>query len=230
MTDTAASVERRYRERLLARSGADRVRMAASLHTTARALVRASILSRRPEATEADVRAALFLRFYADDFSPAARARVLAWLGRHAAPWAVVVSLDELELALTQTRGEWTCYLDTATGETLMIPIDRSGFDGDWPSPAALDEGVGAGRLLVVEPLASHDKWIWMTDFAASAPDAVWRERLERALRGTRAFRAFKAALADRPAERERWFRFEAGRLRAAAEEWLRARGIEVTP
>ena len=80
MNDTPPDVERRYREMLLALPGRRRLEMGASMHATARALARAGILARRPDATEAELRRALFLRFYGDDLSPRARERILAWL------------------------------------------------------------------------------------------------------------------------------------------------------
>jgi hypothetical protein len=82
VTDTPPEVARRYRKLLLARSGADRLRMGGSMHAAARALVRASVLARDPGASPATIRRALFLRFYGDDFDPATRERVLAWLDR----------------------------------------------------------------------------------------------------------------------------------------------------
>ena len=80
MNDTPPDVERRYRQMLLALPGKRRLEMGASMHATARALARAGMLARHPEATEAELRRALFLRFYGDDLSPRARDRIVAWL------------------------------------------------------------------------------------------------------------------------------------------------------
>ncbi len=44
----------------------------------------APILARRPDATEAELRQALFLRFYGDDFASPQRERILAWLAEKA--------------------------------------------------------------------------------------------------------------------------------------------------
>lgn len=82
MTDTPPAVEERYRAMLMALPAERRLRMGASMNATARALVRASVLARRPEASETEMRQAIFLRFYADDFSPAEREKILAWLAR----------------------------------------------------------------------------------------------------------------------------------------------------
>ena len=80
MNDTPPDVDRRYRQMLLALPGRRRLEMGASMAAAARALARAGILARHPDATEAELRRALFLRFYGDDFSPRARERILAWL------------------------------------------------------------------------------------------------------------------------------------------------------
>lgn len=82
MTDTPPEVQRRYRELLLRRSGEDRLRMGCSMHATAQALVRASVLARDPEASPMLLRRALFLRFYGQDFDPATLGRILDWLGK----------------------------------------------------------------------------------------------------------------------------------------------------
>jgi squalene cyclase len=84
MTDTGPEVARRYRELLLARSGQERLRMGGSMHATARALVRASVLAGNPLASAADLRRALFLRFYGPEFDAESRDRIVTWLGRDA--------------------------------------------------------------------------------------------------------------------------------------------------
>jgi hypothetical protein len=82
VSDTSPEVERRYRELLLQRSGEERLRMGCSMHATAQALVRASMLARDPQASPAVLRRALFLRFYGGDFDADSRARILARLER----------------------------------------------------------------------------------------------------------------------------------------------------
>ena len=67
---------------LLLRSGAERVKMGASMFATARALAVASIRARDPSVSVAALRRLLFLQFYGGDFSPEKRERIAAWLGR----------------------------------------------------------------------------------------------------------------------------------------------------
>lgn len=83
--DTSPDIAERIRSRLLARSGSDRVSMAARLFQTAKALVvsrvRASGIT-----DETDVRLAVLRQLYGDDLTPAqfdaVRARLDARRGR----------------------------------------------------------------------------------------------------------------------------------------------------
>lgn len=86
MKDTAPDIEDRYRTMLLRRSGEERLKMGCSMHATAQALVRASVLTADPNATSACIRRALFLRFYGAEFKDATRERILAALDRYAEP------------------------------------------------------------------------------------------------------------------------------------------------
>ena len=47
------------------------------MNTTAKAMVRASILAANPSASAAEIRKALFLRFYEQDFDSATREKML---------------------------------------------------------------------------------------------------------------------------------------------------------
>ena len=232
MTDTRPEVARRYRDLLLARSGEERLRIGCSMHATAQALVRASVLARNPLACAADIRRALFVRFYGHEADADTRDRIVAWLGRAApAPYGVsrraAVSWDDLEMALTSNAGEWTCYLDLRSGGVLMVPVDRFGDDDDWPSEEEIDSGLAADHLVHIEPLDSRVEYGWMVDFAAASRDARLRDRLEVALDGRGAFRRFKNVLLGQAAERERWFALRDERLHEAAREWLAGHDVE---
>ncbi len=85
-TDTSPDVARMYRQMLMRRSGAERVRMGASMLATARALTVASIRAREPSVSPVALGRLLFLRVYGGDFSPEERERIAAWLGREPAP------------------------------------------------------------------------------------------------------------------------------------------------
>ena len=82
MTDTSREVMERYRAMLLARSGEERLKMGFSMNATARALIRASVLAKDPQASPATLRRAMFLRLYGHEFDAEAREKILERLGR----------------------------------------------------------------------------------------------------------------------------------------------------
>jgi hypothetical protein len=110
-----------------------------------------------------------------------------------------------------------------------MVPIGGLEDDDDGLSEDEIDDALNAGRLVYVEPLGSRIEYQWMAEFTGTMRNAQLRNRLEVALDGRGAFRRFKSALLDFPAERDRWFAFRDQRLRAAACEWLEAVGLEPT-
>lgn len=77
MKDTSPEAEQKFRDLLLQRSGEERLKMGCSMHATAQALVRASILEKDPHASPATLRQALFLRFYGHDFDADTREKIL---------------------------------------------------------------------------------------------------------------------------------------------------------
>jgi hypothetical protein len=141
----------------------------------------------------------------------------------------LAVDWEDLGMALTTNPAEQSCYLDTRTGELLMVPVDRLGDDDGWPSGDEIDAGLDAGHLLAIAPLGSSVEHGWMAEFAAAVGDTRLRELLELALSGRGAFRRFKHVLLDFPAERTRWFAVRDERLHAAARDWLAEQGIEPT-
>ncbi len=85
MNDTDPEVEQKFVAMLLERSGEDRLKMGCSMHATAQAMVRASVLEKEPLASPAAIRRALFLRFYGHEFDPETAAKILVVLERNVA-------------------------------------------------------------------------------------------------------------------------------------------------
>jgi hypothetical protein len=82
MRDTPPAVDAMYRALLMSRTPGERVRMAASMHEAAKAIIRAGIPDDCWE-TEADLRIEVFRRFYRQDFSPDEMARIVEGLRKH---------------------------------------------------------------------------------------------------------------------------------------------------
>jgi hypothetical protein len=77
MNDTPPEIEQKFIAILMERSGEERLKMGCSMHATAQALVRASVLEEDPLASPAALRQALFLRFYGHEFNSEAREKIL---------------------------------------------------------------------------------------------------------------------------------------------------------
>ena len=82
MNDTPPDVERLYRELLLRKSGEERMLMGFRMFDMARAFVKAGLGDLHGPGEAAELRVALFLRTYGQDFSAADRARIVAELRR----------------------------------------------------------------------------------------------------------------------------------------------------
>lgn len=80
MNDTPIAMEIRYRQMLMQRSSAERLKMGCSMLATARALIVASVRERAPDISSEGLRRALFLRLYRDDFSADERQRIMGGL------------------------------------------------------------------------------------------------------------------------------------------------------
>jgi hypothetical protein len=84
MRDTPQAVEQKFRRMLLRRSGAERLKMGCSMFATARALAKAGLLQKHPDAGPAELKRLLFLHFYGDDFTPKQRHRIASAISRAA--------------------------------------------------------------------------------------------------------------------------------------------------
>lgn len=137
----------------------------------------------------------------------------------------LAIDWDEMEMALTWHFDEGGHFLDLQTGEVIVW----AGPEDDVVSADVLDAGLTEKILIRIDPLSSSVRYGWMEEFVDTVRDPGFRRLLERALGGARPFRRFKDTLEEDPAERERWFAFERGRVREAAREWLEENGIEAS-
>lgn len=78
MNDTPKHIADLYNNMIMARSPQDRLRMVSSMFDTAKALAKAGILAENPSLTLKELRAALFVRFYGNDFTDIEIKRIIA--------------------------------------------------------------------------------------------------------------------------------------------------------
>ncbi|MGF1465687.1 MAG: UPF0158 family protein [Sandaracinaceae bacterium] len=133
----------------------------------------------------------------------------------------VPIAWEALEDAFENNAPEVHSYLHLETGEVIRI------VDG-IADPTMHQRVMRDALYLRIDPVSSREQYRWMERFIATVDDAVFRDKLVRAIDGKGAFRRFKDVLMSYPTDRERWFAFRSERLRSCMEAWLTAHGIEV--
>lgn len=150
------------------------------------------------------------------------------------------VDLGEIAMAMEMQMSEDASYLDTETGQVVVIPYElrrEDIFEEEYVEglpawerdlvPLAREMFAGSDRYAAIPTAPPYEEYDLMVEFAKSIADPRLRDLLSVALDGKGAFRRFKRVLEDHSRERERWFRmrdeFSAERVR----EWLIERDIE---
>jgi uncharacterized protein UPF0158 len=105
----------------------------------------------------------------------------------------VQVDLDELCAAIDVASFEHRYFLDTETGEVILVS-DMSDEDEVQQQLAKID-AADRGRYLEVPRAESHEGYGDMEDFVATLRDERLQELLEVAIQGRGAFRRFKDVL-----------------------------------
>jgi uncharacterized protein UPF0158 len=141
---------------------------------------------------------------------------------------AVRVDFEELRCAMEDASYEHHYFLDTQTGEVILV----SEYDDDEESNQRLEatDEAEPGRYLRVPRAESSDGYEDMQEFINTVSDKQLQQLLEVAIDGKGAFRRFKDVLARDPAEQQRWFAFQIGRLDTRVREWLAEQGIRSDP
>ena len=157
----------------------------------------------------------------------------------------------DLEAAFEAGFPEIHSYLDTVTGEVLVIGddylqelsklVEEAGPEAkladllrdselpEWHKQTLVEAQRVAddysGRLAKVPEPDAHQDFRDLAAFARTVPEPRLRAELERALNGRGAFRRFREVLGH--SERERWFQFKRDCLRERMTDWLASRDIE---
>lgn len=77
MKDTHPAIEERFFKMLMEKSGEERLRMGFDMDETARRLVITSLLNQNHDASEQDIKIAVFERFYGSDLSSEIRQKII---------------------------------------------------------------------------------------------------------------------------------------------------------
>ena len=134
----------------------------------------------------------------------------------------------DLELLSSELEGGFDMstegYLDLSTGEVWGGDLEDSPILSDGEP---IDPEDDPDRWLRLDRIGSRAGWQDMADFAERQRDQAVRERLERALHGSGAFRRFRDLVHDEDLA-EQWSAFATDRQLGRARQWLADNGIRV--
>lgn len=77
MNDTHPEIAARFRDLMKARSNEQRLLMGCSMFDTAKQIVQSAIYAQHPAITPEEMRKEIFLRFYGQEFSQAAKEKII---------------------------------------------------------------------------------------------------------------------------------------------------------
>ena len=77
MNDTHPEIAARFRDLMKARSNEQRLLMGCSMFVTAKKIAKSAIYNQHPSISPEEMKREIFLRFYAQDFRPADREKIL---------------------------------------------------------------------------------------------------------------------------------------------------------
>ncbi|MFH1747962.1 MAG: UPF0158 family protein [Planctomycetota bacterium] len=148
------------------------------------------------------------------------------------------VDIGEITELMDMHDTESEAYLDTHTGDTVLLPpemVDLEDDDdlGDLPDwekeliPIARAINADSERYVPLPESDPREDYQLMVKFAESLNDPGLRNQMSIALDGPGAFRRFRRVLESYPREQERWYTFKDEALAERVQEWLHEIGIE---
>ena len=138
----------------------------------------------------------------------------------------VKANLSELIDAFNNCQIGYEYYLDTKTGELLLVSDEFMDTNETEEIYERLDSE--PERYLNIPTESSREGYQDMVAFTESLEDENLKEKLWIALNGRGAFRRFKDVLLSYPEKREEWFKFQDKRLEKRVVEWLEENEIEL--
>ncbi len=165
------------------------------------------------------------------------------------------IELKELIFALENHSWESQYYLDSKTGDIILVTDDTGCTldkmlgetdkidDPEWSTLFAQNNlqdweqaevrdayrvKMAPSRYVPIEPDEPYDSYNDMEAFIDSVPEGDLQVQLADSIRGKGAFRRFKDTLSAYLAEEARWFSFEEARMRQRAIEFLSEHSIQL--
>ena len=156
------------------------------------------------------------------------------------------VSFDKLEDAMTISSDEISHWVDKKTGNVIFISSEFLDDEDYFADEAELEAAreilmmcgeierdenieIDENRYLEVVQPHSGEKWKWMEEFALSQQhNSQLFDKLADALRGKKPFRKFKDVLIYQSEAEQKWFEFEAQKLREFIKDWAESKNIEI--
>lgn len=150
----------------------------------------------------------------------------------------IPVDVDEIAMAMDFDTYEYTHYLNTETGEVVMVEAGLMEFDyhdelairrlPEWqrelmPVLREIDE-MDIYEAIPIIPIQEKQKV--MEAFAQTIKTRDLREKLMKALETHNPLRKFKSLLAHHPEIEVQWYQFEESYLQEQVLEWLENLGI----
>lgn len=130
--------------------------------------------------------------------------------------------IDAVEMA----DDEWTQYLDIKTMKIVSIPQFDDGLYEEYAELAEKIESSYKKRYFGLPDKYDIHEYSIMERFIYSLPSGSVQDDLERAIRGSGAFRRFKASIRYYRIEQD-WYNYLAEAYRKIAVEWCEANGFE---
>lgn len=138
------------------------------------------------------------------------------------------VDLEELSIAFESFGADVQWYLDTETGDVILLNREYDPAEHKGLTPAEIESN---GKRFVAVPRSDSFALVGdMLAFAKEVADAQLKESLQLALSAPRPSKYFKMALSWLPEQQSRWHAFRLEACRGRVKGWLEQQGIQPSP
>lgn len=137
---------------------------------------------------------------------------------------ALPVDLEELSLALEAETADLRWYLDTLSGDVILVTPEYEPAENDGLTVQEIESS--PSRFVRVPASNPANAVEDMKAFVASLGDPQLQESLQLALSASRPEKRFKTALSWLPERQQQWHAFYRQACRQRAIEWLAELGI----